>query len=129
MEYFMKVGYSIVDEKKEIILNQCEDGWTLIWGLHSDIQPLFDNVIVELDEQKEVTKGGILIPEDTRENSSTGTVIAVGEGIEDDSGNRIPMRVKTGDRIFFLRDKGIAINQVNQNQRIIRQVDILGILK
>ena len=125
----MKVGYTIKDKEKEIVLTNATDGWKLVWDFDSEIQPLFDHVVVELDEQKEVSRGGILIPEDTRENSSTGVVIAVGEGVEDESGNRIPMRVKPGDRVFFLRDKGINIKQVNENQRIIRQVDILGILK
>lgn len=125
----MRVGYTIHDKEKEIVLTNSPDGWKVIWDFKTDLTPLFDHVIVELDEQKEVSRGGILIPEDTRENSSTGVVIAVGEGVEDNNGNKIPMRVKPGDRVFFLRDKGININQVNENQRILRQVDILGILK
>ena len=80
-------------------------------------------MIVELDEQKEVSRGGILIPEDT-ENSSTGVVIAVGEGAVNDKGETIPMFVKPGDRVFFLRDAGINIKQVNENQRMIRQTEI-----
>lgn len=125
----MRVGYTIKDKEKEIVLTNSPDGWKVIWDFKSDIQPLFDHVIVELDEQKEVSRGGILIPEDTRENSSTGVVIAVGEGAVNDKGETIPMFVKPGDRVFFLRDAGINIKQVNENQKMIRQTEILGILK
>ena len=125
----MRVGYTIHDAEKEIVLTNSPDGWKLIWDFKSDLTPLFDHVIIELDEEKEVSRGGILIPEDSRENASTGVVIAVGEGVDSESGHRIEMRVKPGDRVFFLKGAGINISQVNENQRILKQTDILGILK
>ena len=83
-----------------MILKPCEDGWKIIWECENDITPLFDGVIVERDEQKEVSRGGILIPEDTRENASTGTVIAVGEGCTD---------LRAGDYVVFPDTDGIDV--------------------
>ena len=125
----MKVAYTIIDEKKEMILKPCKDGWKIIWECENDITPLFDGVIVERDEQKEVSRGGILIPEDTRENASTGTVIAVGEGALNDKGEVLPMKVNVGDRVFFLKGAGVNIKQVSENQVLLKQTEILGILK
>lgn len=125
----MKVGYTIIDDKKEIHLTNADDGWKLIWDTTTDLTPLFDGVIVELDEQKEVSKGGILIPEDKRENSSTGVVIAVGDGLITEKGETIPMKVSVGDRVFFLKGAGINITQVSENQKLLKQSEILGILR
>ena len=125
----MKVGYTIHDEEKEIVLTNAPDGWKLIWDFKSDLTPLFDGVIVERDEQKEVSRGGILIPEDIRENASTGTVIAVGEGALNDKGEVLPMKVNVGDRVFFLKGAGVNIKQVSENQVLLKQTEILGILK
>lgn len=125
----MRVGYTIRDKEKEIVLTNSPEGWKVIWDMKSEITPLFDYVIIEKDEQKDVSKGGILIPEDTRENASTGTVVAVGEGALNDKGEISKMFVKPGDRVFFLKGAGLNINQVNENQVMLKQTEILGILK
>ena len=44
------------------------------------IQPLADRIVVKVLEAKEVTKGGILLPETAKEKPQEGKVIAVGKG-------------------------------------------------
>jgi len=43
------------------------------------IQPLADRIVVKVLEAKEVTKGGILLPETAKEKPQEGKVIAVGK--------------------------------------------------
>ena len=65
------------------------------------IRPLADRVLVVPVEEKEVKKGGIVIPDTAREKPQEGKVIAVGPGKLDDDGKTIPMTVKKGDRILM----------------------------
>ena len=63
------------------------------------IQPLADRIVVKVLEAKEVTKGGILLPETAKEKPQEGKVIAVGKGKASDTGHIVPLEVKAGDRI------------------------------
>ena len=69
------------------------------------IRPLGDRILVEPLEQKEIKKGGIIIPDTAKEKPQEGKVVAVGPGKLDDSGKKIPMDIKVGDIVGF--KKGI----------------------
>jgi chaperonin GroES len=45
-----------------------------------NMRPILDRIIVRRDATKDVTKGGIIIPDVARELSLEGEVIAVGPG-------------------------------------------------
>jgi chaperonin GroES len=64
------------------------------------VTPLHDRVLVRRLEEKETAKGGIIIPDTAKEKPQEGEVIAVGVG-KTEEGKRIPLDVKTGDRILF----------------------------
>ena len=63
------------------------------------VRPLHDRVLLKRLEEKEVKKGGIIIPDTAKEKPQQGKVIAVGNGKVKDDGTRIPLDVKKGDRI------------------------------
>jgi len=63
------------------------------------IKPLGDHVLVEPAEEKEVKKGGIIIPDTAKEKPTEGIVRAVGPGKKEDDGKTIPIEVKEGDRV------------------------------
>ena len=63
------------------------------------IRPLQDRVIVKRVDEKEKTKGGIIIPDTAKEKPIEGEVLAVGPGERDDSGKLAPLSVKKGDRV------------------------------
>jgi len=92
------------------------------------IKPLADRVLVELLEEKEVKKGGIVIPDSAREKPQEGKVIAVGPGKLDDDGKKIPMTVKKGDRILMPKYGGTEIKIDDKDYQIIREDDILGVI-
>ena len=51
-----------------------------------NIKPLGDRVLIEAIEQKEVIKGGIVIPDSAKEKPQEAVVVAVGPGKRDDKG-------------------------------------------
>jgi len=67
------------------------------------IHPLGDKVVVRPlspDEMGSQTASGIIIPDTAKKESKEGVVVAVGPG-KYEEGMRIPMSVKTGDRVVF----------------------------
>ena len=63
------------------------------------IKPLGARVLVEPIEEKEVTKGGIIIPDTAKEKPMQGKVIAVGVK-RDDDGKELAFDVKVGDTVL-----------------------------
>jgi chaperonin GroES len=59
------------------------------------LKPLGDRVLVEPTEEKEVKKGGIIIPDTAKEKPTEGIVIALGTGKTDDDGKKVPFGLKS----------------------------------
>jgi chaperonin GroES len=93
------------------------------------IRPLHDRVLVERMEEKEVRKGGIIIPDTAKEKPQEGKVIAVGNGKVGDDGKKIPLDVKAGDKILFGKYSGSEVKIEEQEYLILREEDILAILE
>lgn len=93
------------------------------------IRPLHDRVIVKRLEEKEKTKGGIIIPDTAREKPMEGKVIAVGPGKVLESGTKVSMNVKKGDRILFGKYAGSEIEVEGEEHLIMREDDILAIIE
>ena len=126
----MKVAYTIHDAEKEIVLKPSHDGWKVIWEDFNDFTPLFNYVVIKRDEEKEMTTGGIFIPDNSKERPSTGTVLSVGNGVvHEQTGVLTPTTVKVGDRVFFLRLAGQKIELNGEELTIVKENEILGILK
>ena len=92
--------------------------------------PLGDHLVVEPIEQEDTTSGGILLPETAKEKPQKGKVIAVGPGKLDDSGKRVKMEVKKGDRVLYARYAGTEI-KVEENKKvlILKESDILALVE
>ena len=67
----------------------------------TNVKPLGDRVLVQPLEEKEVKKGGIIIPDTAREKPQEGTVAAIGTGKLDDNGKKIEFTVKVGDKVLI----------------------------
>jgi len=93
------------------------------------VKPLFDRVLVKRVEAEEKVKGGIIIPDTAKEKPMEGKVIAVGAGRLDDDGKRVPMEVKAGDRILFVKYAGTEIKIDADEHIILREDEILGIIQ
>ena len=71
--------------------------------------PLHDRVLVRRIESDEKTSGGLIIPDTAKEKPQEGEVVSVGAGARDESGARIAMDVKAGDKILFGKWAGTEI--------------------
>ena len=93
------------------------------------IQPLYDRIMVEVLEAKEKTKGGILLPDTAQEKPQEAKVIAVGDGKVSDDGKAIPLKVKAGDKVLFGKYSGTEITVDDKEYLILKEEDILAIVK
>ncbi len=85
--------------------------------------------MVEVLEAKEVTKGGIVLPDTAKEKPQEAKVIAVGKGKVSDDGKVIPPEVKVGDKILFGKYSGTEITVDGNEYLILKEEDILAIVK
>ena len=93
------------------------------------IRPLNDRVLVSRINEEEKTSGGIIIPDTAKEKPQEGKVVAAGPGKLDDDGKRIPLEVKKNDRVLFGKYSGTDIKIDGVEHLIMREDDILGIIK
>jgi chaperonin GroES len=93
-----------------------------------EFTPLHDRVVVRRIEGEDKTKGGLIIPDTAKEKPQEGEVVAVGEGARKDSGELIPMSVKSGDRILFGKWSGTEVKLDGEDLLIMKESDILGVL-
>jgi chaperonin GroES len=93
------------------------------------VTPLHDRVLVIRIEEDEKTSGGIIIPDTAKEKPQEGKVIAVGAGKMDEDGKRISLDVKKGDRVLFGKYSGNEIMIDGVEHLIMREDDILAIVK
>ncbi|MDB5479714.1 MAG: co-chaperone GroES [Caulobacteraceae bacterium] len=90
--------------------------------------PLGDRVAIRRVEEEAKTKGGIIIPDTVKEKPQEGEVVAVGPGVWDERGKRVPMAVKPGDRILFGKWSGSEVIVDGEDLLIMKESDILGLL-
>jgi chaperonin GroES len=91
-----------------------------------NITPLHDRVLVRRLEEKEVVKGGIIIPDSAKEKPQEGEVVAVGAGKINEKGDRVALDVKVGDRILFGKYSGNDIKVDDEEYMILKEDEILA---
>ncbi|MBQ7157013.1 MAG: co-chaperone GroES [Bacteroidaceae bacterium] len=89
-----------------------------------NIQPLADRVLVLPAPAEEKTVGGIIIPDTAKEKPLQGKVVAVGTGTKDEE-----MVIKVGDQVLYGKYSGTELEHEGENYLIMRQSDVLAILK
>lgn len=87
------------------------------------IKPLYDNIVVDVKEQKETTKSGFILPSASAEKYVTAKALEVGCG-EDGK-----MLVKAGDYILFPANAVIKAKVDGDEISIIRQSDVLAVIE
>ena len=94
----------------------------------TNIKPLHDRVIVKRIEEGEQVRGGIIIPDTAKEKPQEGEVIAVGNGKVLDSGTKVPMDVKAGDKVLFGKYSGTDIKIDGEEFLILREDEVLAVI-
>jgi len=94
-----------------------------------NIKPLGDRILVEAVEEKEVKKGGIIIPDTAKEKPMEARVVALGTGKTDDDGKKVPFETKKGDRVLVAKYGGTEIKLEGKEYRILSSDDVLAVLE
>jgi len=94
-----------------------------------NVKPLGDRILVEAVEEKEVKKGGIIIPDTAKEKPMESLVVALGTGKTDDNGKKIPFEVKKGDRVLVSKYGGTEIKLDGREYKILNADDILAVIE
>ena len=91
-------------------------------------KPLEDRVVIKAVEAETVTASGLVIPDTAKEKPQEGIVLAVGDGKFDDSGNRIPVDVRVGDKVIYSKYGGTEIKHSGEEYLVLSARDILAIV-
>jgi chaperonin GroES len=93
------------------------------------VRPLNDRILVKRLAEESKTAGGLFIPDSAKEKPSRGEIIAVGHGKLDESGKRVPLEVKAGERILFGKYAGTEIKLDGEEHIILREDDVLAVIE
>ena len=93
-----------------------------------NLYPLQDRVVVKLVEAEETTKSGIILTGASKEKPQVAEVVAVGPGIAEGD-NKVVMEVKVGDKVITSKYAGTEVKMDGQEYTIVKQSDILAIVK
>ena len=92
------------------------------------IKPLGDRVVIKSVEAEETTKSGIVLPGSAQEKPQVAEVVEVGPGGVVD-GKEIKMEVQKGDKVLYSKYAGTEVKLDCEELMIVRQSDILAIVK
>jgi chaperonin GroES len=93
------------------------------------LRPLGDRVVIEPTPREEMTKSGIVLPDTAKEKPQEGTILAVGPGAFDNDGKRVPIDVKTGDKVLYAKYAGTEFKVEGEELLIVSQKDILAVVE
>jgi chaperonin GroES len=92
-------------------------------------RPLHDRVLVRRLEAAEKTTGGIIIPDTAKEKPQEGEIVSVGSGIRSEDGTVTPLDVNAGDKILFGKWSGTEVRLDGEDLLIMKEADILGVVR
>ena len=90
--------------------------------------PLGDRVVLKQVEAEETTKSGIVLPGQAQEKPQQAEVVSVGPGGVVD-GKEVKMEVVVGDKVIYSKYAGTEVKMDGTEYIIVKQNDILAIVK
>lgn len=94
-----------------------------------NIRPLHDKIIVLRDEAEDRTATGLYLPEQAKDTPKSGVIQAVGTGkLNTETGQRIPLTVKVGDRVIFSSYAGTEVKLEGTEVLVMSEDEILAIV-
>ena len=90
--------------------------------------PLGDRVVLKQLEAEEKTKSGIILTSAAQEKPQEAEVVAVGPGGVVD-GKEVTMQVKEGQKVIYSKYAGTEVKMDGTDYIIVRQEDILAVIK
>ena len=98
------------------------------------LQPISDNVVLKIKdrEREEVRQSGLIVMNQGTEQTlrmEIGEVIAVGEGRTLNNGTVLPLSIKAGQQVIYNKYAGTQIMSGEDKYLIVKESDILAIVK
>jgi len=93
-----------------------------------NVRPLHDRIIVQRLEEGEQKVGGIIIPDSAKEKPLQAEVIAVGSGRILESGEKMPLDLRAGDKVLIGKWSGTEVKVDGEDLLILKEDEILGVL-
>jgi chaperonin GroES len=93
-----------------------------------NVKPLRDRVLVRRIEEEQQKVGGIIIPDSAKEKPTQAEVVAVGSGRVLEDGKKVPLDLKTGDKVLIGKWSGSEVKIDGEEYLILKEDEILGIL-
>ena len=90
--------------------------------------PLGDRVVLKQVEAEETTKSGIVLPGQAQEKPQQAEVVAVGPGGVVD-GKEVKMEVVVGDKVIYSKYAGTEVELDDEEYIIVKQNDILAVIR
>ena len=94
----------------------------------ANVRPLRDRVLVRRIEEAEQKVGGIIIPDSAKEKPLQAEVIAVGSGRILESGEKMPLDLRAGDKVLIGKWSGTEVKVDGEDLLILKEDEILGVL-
>lgn len=94
-----------------------------------NIKPLSNHIVLEPLKEDEKTESGILLPETAEREPEQAKVVAVGPGRKTSNGKIIPVDVKPGDIVLFVKYGPTEVKIEEKKYLIAKEEDILAVLE
>ena len=91
-----------------------------------NLKPLQDRIIVQRIEEQEDKNSLIVLPDNAKEKSQLGKVLAVGRGRVLENGTDLKMALKEGDTILFGKYTGTEVEIDNEKYLVMREDDVFA---
>lgn len=93
------------------------------------LKPLGDRIVIEVLEQEETTKSGIVLPDSAKEKPQEGKVVAVGSGRVTDNGQTVTPEVAEGDQVIYSKFAGTEVSYDGKDYLVLRESDVLAVVQ
>ncbi len=95
----------------------------------SSLSPLQDRILIEVEEAKDTTSGGLLLTEASKDKPTIGKVVAVGPGRAGDDDKIVAPCVAVGSSVLYQKFSGSEFEGLNgKSYIVVRDMDILAVV-
>jgi chaperonin GroES len=90
------------------------------------LAPLGDRVLIRRAAKETQTAAGLYLPANDKKDPNEGTVVAVGPGERDVTGQLHPTTLQVGDKVLLAEYGGTKVKMDDEEFALVRESDILG---
>ncbi|KXZ43428.1 hypothetical protein GPECTOR_91g582 [Gonium pectorale] len=93
----------------------------------AQLKPIGDRILIQGAKAEDKTAGGVLLASESAEKPTFGTVIAVGEGREDEETKQlVKPNVTAGATVMYSKYSGTEFEEDGESYIVVRESDILA---